>query len=100
MKPPHLSSLRIERFRQIKELTIPEIGHVNLIVGENNSGKSTLLDALRFFAAKADPNVLAEMLSERGEYEYDFSAEDISWLSLRNLFLAGSFPIKTRRLSM
>jgi AAA15 family ATPase/GTPase len=92
MKPPRLSSLRIERFRQIKQLTIPEIGHVNLIVGGNNSGKSTLLDALRFFAAKADPEVLLAMLSEHGEFEHDFSEDEISWRSLSHLFFDRKFP--------
>jgi AAA15 family ATPase/GTPase len=92
MKPPHLSSLRIERFRQIKELTIPEIGHVNLIVGGNNSGKSTLLDALRFFAAKADPEILLAMLSEHGEFEHNFSEDEISWRSLSHLFFDRKFP--------
>jgi predicted ATP-dependent endonuclease of OLD family len=98
MKPPRLSSLRIERFRQIKQLTIPEIGHVNLVVGENNSGKSTLLDALQFFAAGADPEVLTAILSEHGESEYDSSERSISGYSLRNLFSNREFPSKDQEL--
>jgi AAA15 family ATPase/GTPase len=94
MTPPRLTSLRVERFRQLKELTIPEIGHVNLIVGENNSGKSTLLDALRFFAGKADPQVLHAMLSEHGEYEPDSSNDEDLCDSVKNLFFDRKFPDK------
>jgi len=41
-----LKSLTITRFRGVKEGTIPNLRQVNLFVGPNNSGKSTILDAL------------------------------------------------------
>jgi len=39
-------SLRIVRFRGIKEGEVPDLRQVSLFVGPNNSGKSTILDAL------------------------------------------------------
>jgi len=39
-------SLSIERFRGIREGTVPDLKQVSLFVGPNNSGKSTVLDAL------------------------------------------------------
>ncbi len=39
-------SLRIARFRGIKEGEVPDLRQVSLFVGPNNSGKSTILDAL------------------------------------------------------
>ena len=39
-------SLSIARFRGIKEGTVPDLRQVSLFVGPNNSGKSTILDAL------------------------------------------------------
>jgi len=39
-------SLSIERFRGIREGTVPDLKQVSLFVGPNNSGKSTILDAL------------------------------------------------------
>ncbi len=41
-----LSSLEIKNFKGIKEGTIPNLAQVNVLVGRNNSGKSTVLDAL------------------------------------------------------
>jgi len=41
-----LDSLYIKNFRLFKELTIDRLGQVNLIVGQNNSGKTSLLEAL------------------------------------------------------
>jgi hypothetical protein len=63
-----LPSLYIQGFRCFRELTIERLGRVNLIVGKNNVGKTTLLDALRVHAAQDDALYeLEEMLDQRGE---------------------------------
>lgn len=63
-----LPSLHIQGFRSFRELTIERLGRVNLIVGKNNVGKTTLLDALRLHAAQDDALYeLQEMLHRRGE---------------------------------
>ena len=36
-------SLRITNFRALRDLTVEQLGRVNLIVGKNNVGKTTLL---------------------------------------------------------
>jgi AAA15 family ATPase/GTPase len=51
-----LDSLHIKNFRCFEDLTIPSLGRVNLIVGKNNSGKSTLLEAVSVFASLQDAN--------------------------------------------
>lgn len=84
-----LDSLRIERFRQLRELTIPELGHVNLVVGGNNSGKSTVLEALRFYAGKGAPSLMRELLRSHGEWDED---ERFAGLRIRNLFHGRRFP--------
>lgn len=53
-----LDSLRIENFRIFEKLVIPKLGRVNLITGKNNTGKSSLLEALRILCTKARPSVL------------------------------------------
>jgi len=63
-----LPSLHIQGFRCFRELTIERLGRVNLIVGKNNVGKTTLLDALRLHAAQEDAlYALEEMLERRSE---------------------------------
>lgn len=42
-----LESLRIKNFRSCYDTTVSFDGHVTLLVGENDSGKSNIIDALR-----------------------------------------------------
>ncbi len=62
-----LNSLEIQRFRCLRELRIGHLGRVNLIVGKNNVGKSTLLEALRLFARPASLADLLEIFATRNE---------------------------------
>jgi len=41
-----LSKVKIESFRGIKKCEINNLGKVNVLIGKNNSGKSSILDAL------------------------------------------------------
>ena len=62
-----LNSLDIKNFRNLKKLTIHSLGRVNLITGKNNTGKSTLLEAVAVYAKKGDINFISQLLEERGE---------------------------------
>ncbi|MDQ7083792.1 MAG: AAA family ATPase [Sulfurovum sp.] len=44
----HFSNIRIKNFRQFKNIEIEDIGQFNLILGDNNVGKTSLLEALLF----------------------------------------------------
>jgi len=46
MPSPMLTRLEIENFRSFKQLTVDPLKRINLICGKNNSGKTTLLEAL------------------------------------------------------
>lgn len=52
-----LNQLRIERFRGISELSLDDTGRVNLIVGRNDSGKTTVLEAIRLLLS-GNPRLL------------------------------------------
>jgi putative ATP-dependent endonuclease of OLD family len=43
----YLSSLQIKHFRCISDITLRFTPNVNLLIGENNAGKSAIVDALR-----------------------------------------------------
>ncbi|MCX6872678.1 MAG: AAA family ATPase [Verrucomicrobia bacterium] len=43
---PHWKSIHIERFRRLEGLRLDNLGTVNLLVGKNNSGKTSVLEAL------------------------------------------------------
>jgi AAA15 family ATPase/GTPase len=53
-----LNSLRILNFKGIKNVEISSLGQVNLIVGKNNSGKSSILEALMLYASGGSEGVL------------------------------------------
>lgn len=63
----HLSSLSIRGFRGINEVRIPRLGRVTLLAGRNSSGKTTVLEAVRAFAARGREAVLSSLLHEREE---------------------------------
>ncbi len=60
-------SLTIEGFRAFRELKLENLGRVNLITGRNNTGKSSVLEALRILASGASPYVLGSILHFREE---------------------------------
>lgn len=62
-----LNSLEIKNFRALKDFTINQLGQVNLIVGKNNSGKSSVLEALRIYAGKANYKLLTEIAKSHDE---------------------------------
>lgn len=62
-----LDSLDIKNYRNLKELRINSLGRVNLITGKNNTGKSTILEAIAIYATKGDLNLIYQLLGERGE---------------------------------
>ena len=65
--PLHLPSLKITGFRGFDHLEIPRLGRVTLLAGRNGAGKTTVLDAVRVFAARGRPSVLVDLLQEREE---------------------------------
>lgn len=95
---PRLSSLKIENFRMLENLEIKKLGNVNLIVGKNNSGKSTVLEALRVYAGCANPNLLNDISKSRDEIQFEkIMAQDDDFLNdfpihYQHFFSGRKFP--------
>lgn len=62
-----LSSIYIKNYRNLKELKLNSLNRVNLITGRNNTGKSTLLEAIAIYASKGDLTFIYQLLEDRGE---------------------------------
>ena len=60
-----LPSLEIHNFRAFDSLKIQRLGRVNLIVGKNNVGKSSVLEAIRLYANRGIPSTIWEILGMR-----------------------------------
>jgi energy-coupling factor transporter ATP-binding protein EcfA2 len=94
---PVLRSLRIQNFRALEDFRVPRLGRVNLIVGKNNSGKSTILEALRIYAQNANPVLLDEILVTHDEMLQSLtqgapSSEDDEHVPYENFFTGRNFP--------
>ena len=93
-----IKTLQIRNYRIFKELSLNKLTRVNLFAGKNNSGKSCLLEALRIYAAKAAPSVLAEIVANREEDWNDTAApakiQQINQIDapFRHLFHGYHFP--------
>ncbi len=57
--------LHIKEFKGINDLTIENLGQINFIVGKNNGGKSTILDALYILCKKGDPRSIEDIYNVR-----------------------------------
>jgi len=73
-----LNSLEIRNFRGFHHLQIEHLGRVNLIVGKNNIGKSSLLEALRLYTQRFSPTLVWEILRARDESRYSSGVLDES----------------------
>lgn len=59
------SSFHFKNFRSLEDIHIKDIGQVNLLVGKNNSGKSTILEGIFLLCGAMNPNVIADLHSHR-----------------------------------
>lgn len=51
----NIDNLTIHRFRGIRDLKLEELGQINLLVGVNNSGKTSVLEAIYTYCNPLDP---------------------------------------------
>jgi len=62
-----LNNLAIKGFRTFEEYTIEDLGRVNLFVGRNNSGKTTILEAAEMLLAPDSSAAVVRPAIRRGE---------------------------------
>ena len=90
-----LKSLEIKNFRSLKDFQVSKLGGVNLIVGKNNSGKSSVLEALRIYAGNARRGLLEQIASGHDETcrlkDNEQNGSDMH-LPFEDLFTGRQFP--------
>jgi AAA15 family ATPase/GTPase len=60
-----LRELTIENYRCFDRLQVKDLAQVNLIVGKNNVGKTSFLEAVYLYVSRGEPKALLEILSAR-----------------------------------
>jgi AAA15 family ATPase/GTPase len=90
-----LNSLEIKNFRILEDFKVSKLGRVNLIVGKNNSGKSSVLEALRIYAGNAHRGLLEEIAKDHDETyrlkENEQIESDIQF-PFKDFFFGRQFP--------
>jgi AAA15 family ATPase/GTPase len=81
-----LKSLKIENFRCFQSFEMQQLGRLNLIVGTNNSGKTSILEAIQLLVSPSlDFEVIGEIIIGRSEYIENEEYRDKD-LVIRHLF--------------
>lgn len=78
-----LNSLQITNFRTFKNLSLNRLGKVNLIVGRNNVGKTSLLEAVHLYSSDNVLDAVVPLLQRRQEYSLE---TDDPIVLFKNLF--------------
>lgn len=63
-----LETVKIEGFRSFRTFELKKLGRLNLLVGTNNSGKTSILEAIQILCSRTNLEPLAQAMSDRGEY--------------------------------
>jgi len=82
-----LDRLEIKGFRTFDEYTVEDLGRVNLFVGRNNSGKTTILEAAEMLLSSDTPNAVVGCAIRRGELQIERKQERRSkYVDVSHLF--------------
>lgn len=78
--------IRIENFRCFKSFELDQLGRVNLLVGTNNSRKTSALEATQLLCSRTNLDPLYQIMKYRGEYITSDSNRKVQELDIRHLF--------------
>jgi len=108
-----LSTVGVNGFRGLHHLKLDDLGHINILVGGNNSGKTSVLEALSILCQPYNPDEWREMIFRRDFGGLDETRlQSLRWcfsqaasLSDSDLLVEsgcefecfGSFPLRTLR---
>lgn len=76
------SEMTIHRYRKLQELHIRHLNRINIFAGKNNSGKTTLLEAVYLLSQLNDLNAFIELERYRGKFLERFNPK---WLD-KNIY--------------
>ena len=81
----NINSIEINQFRGIRQLTISEFSKINLIVGDNNSGKTTFLEAVQLLFTKSQLSSVKSIIKQRTVLNISDSSFYTSFIKMFNV---------------
>lgn len=80
-----LKTVTIENFRAFESFRLQNLGRLNLLVGKNNSGKTSILEAIQLLCSPNDLEPLLDTMGSRGESFWNDQDQEHK-LDVRHLF--------------
>lgn len=71
------SEMMIQHYRKLQQLSVRHLNRINIFAGKNNSGKTTLLEAIYLLSQLNDLNAFIELERYRGKFAEQFNPK---WL--------------------
>ncbi|MBW4423327.1 MAG: AAA family ATPase [Nostoc desertorum CM1-VF14] len=66
-----LKTIKIDNFRSFQSFELQQLGRVNLLVGKNNIGKTSILEAIQLLCSRNNLDPLRQTMTNRSEYFFD-----------------------------
>ena len=80
-----IKKLRVQNFRGLHDLAVENLRKVNLFAGQNNAGKTTLLEAIYLLLGRGNPKLALNVNAQRGITSVRYppaTMSDILWKPL------------------
>lgn len=71
------TSIKIQRFRQFRDVSIENLSRINLVAGINNSGKTTFLEAVKLLCSLNDTKEFMNLIRRRAKASEE--EVDMNW---------------------
>ena len=85
----YIQKLYVQSFRGIRELRAEHLNHINLIVGDNNCGKTSVLEAVLLLRDPSDFSNILRVARLRDQDRSLFAGQVSAYESFCNLFSQG-----------
>lgn len=80
-----IKSIEIDQFRGIRKLTVSDFSRINLIVGDNNCGKTTFLEAIQLLFTRAQINSVKNIIKQRTVLKPSDNSFYVSFINMFNV---------------
>jgi ABC-type branched-subunit amino acid transport system ATPase component len=87
----HFRDIVVEDYRCLKQVGISNLRRVNLFLGPNNSGKTSILEAVQLLAGQSDIDELLRIVYRRGKLACDPPAEWVKDQVASRSLISGTF---------
>ncbi|HAT51214.1 MAG: AAA family ATPase [Nitrospirae bacterium] len=104
MQPDHavfFEKVTIERFRRLNKLSLDRFSQINLFAGINNSGKTTILEAIKILCSLNSPKDLIDLVRRRAKtpsekVDMNWFVEQIPEIELSGVFSGNNISLRLK----